>query len=111
MKRICVTWTNRTIECDKWIENSPLKSHAKYFKRFTRLPKHYTYLCFCDNVEIWTEIITDPLGTARQSDTPYQQNQQNCVREKRGEPDYLQYKRIARTVITSSRSKIYLHVS
>lgn len=49
-----------------------------------------TYLCFRDSGEIWTEIITDPFGTTRQSDTPYQQNQQDCVREESGKPDHLQ---------------------
>lgn len=54
--------------------------------------KCYTYLCFRDCGEIWTKIITDPFSTTWQSDTPYQQNQQNCVREESGEPDYLQQK-------------------
>jgi len=54
--------------------------------------KRYTYLCFRDCGEIWTKIITDPFGTTWQGDTPYQQNQQNCVREESGEPDYLQQK-------------------
>lgn len=51
-----------------------------------------TYLCLRDGGEIRAEVITDPLGTSGESDTPYQQDQQDCVREKSGEPDYLQQK-------------------
>lgn len=58
------------------------------------------HLCLEDGGEVGAEVVADALRRAGQCDTPYQQNQQDSVREECREPDHLRSNNILDTEAT-----------
>ena len=65
----------------------------------------YTYLCFFEGFKVWREVVTNPFGRSWQRNSPYEQNKEDDVREKRREPDNLRYILFVCVLFSAGRRK------